>query len=232
MDRDLEHPEASHLEERGDEAVKPLVEHEVRQALAPEGAEGAPAVLDGLVAQGIAQPVGDARGDAAHHRVTLPAVHPPARHGVPPVQVSEHRRDVVGIVLEIRVHHDHVAAAGRLEAGVGGRRLARIGLEPDEPHARVLLAELADDLRAPILAAVVHEDHLVAQRRGGHHLADLGPQQGQIVFLVVHGHDDGQVWRGRHGRIQAWAVSHQPRSGDGPGGGADAGVPCHSGTSR
>src|SRR5689334_1145227 len=55
--RHLEDPEPPHLEQRGDEAVEALVEGQVPQALAPEGAERAAAVLDRLLAEPIAHTV-------------------------------------------------------------------------------------------------------------------------------------------------------------------------------
>src|SRR6266536_1784705 len=57
IDGHFEDAEAAHLEQGGDEAMESLVEDEIAQALAPEGAEGAAAVLDGLVTQGVADPI-------------------------------------------------------------------------------------------------------------------------------------------------------------------------------
>jgi hypothetical protein len=91
--------------------------------------------------------------------------------------VLEHPGNIVRVVLEIGVHGHHQPAAHGLEAGVGGRRLPRIGLEPHQPHPRVGLAEAADDLGAPVPATIVHEDDLVAEAGGRQHLADLRPEE-------------------------------------------------------
>src|SRR5262249_54084635 len=85
------------------------------------------------------------------------------------------------------------SSAGRLEARVRGRGLARIGLEPDEPDARITLAEPADDLGARILTAVVDEDHLEVDAQSFEHRAELGPQRRETLLLVVHGDDDGEI---------------------------------------
>ena len=60
------------------------------------------------------------------------------------------------------------------------------------------LAEAADDLGAPVAAAVVHEDDLVAEAGRLEHLADLRPEEREVLLLVVDGDDDGEVERGGH----------------------------------
>src|SRR4029453_12869733 len=81
--RHLEHAEPAHLEEGGNEPVKALVEDEILETLATEGPEGTAAVLDGLVADRVAHPIGHARGDPAHPRIARRPVHPPAGDGIP-----------------------------------------------------------------------------------------------------------------------------------------------------
>src|SRR5688572_2068767 len=151
----FQHAVAAHPEQRGDEPVEAAVEHEAAQALAAERAEGAPAVLDRLVAEPVAGPVGDPRRGAAYEAVAVAAMGAPPRHRVPAVEMREQRRDVVRVVLEIRIHGDDQTAAGGLEPRVGGRRLARVGLQPDEANPRVGVAEASDDLGTPVAAAVV-----------------------------------------------------------------------------
>src|SRR5262245_49991094 len=51
IDRHLDHAEAPHPEQGGNEAVESAIEHEVSQALAAEGPEGAAAVLYRLLTQ-------------------------------------------------------------------------------------------------------------------------------------------------------------------------------------
>src|SRR3989304_5696490 len=200
VDGPLEHAEALHPEERGNEAVEPAVEREPPEAFAAEGPEGAATVLDRIAADRVPDPVGDAGGDLADPRI-LPA-RPPARHRVPPVQVTEQRRDVVGVVLEVRIHGDDPAPAGRLEPGVGGRRLSRVDLEPDEPHAGIALAESTNRLRAPVPAPIVHEDDLVAEAGRIEDFPDLRPEERQVGLLVVHGDDQGEIEGGAGGALR------------------------------
>src|SRR5207244_1345057 len=134
--RHLDHAVAPEREKRRDEPVEPPVEHEVAQALATERPERAPAVLDRLVAEPVAHAVGDARGDAAAPVVAVGARLPPTRRGVPPVEVPEELRDIRGVVLEVRVHHDDPSAERRLEPGVGRRGLPRVRLQPHPPPTK------------------------------------------------------------------------------------------------
>src|SRR3989454_12800747 len=77
----------------------------------------------------------------------------------PPVEVPEELRDIRGVVLEVRVHHDDPSAERRLEPGVGRRGLPRVRLQPHQADPRGGLAEAANDLRAAVTAAGVDEDH-------------------------------------------------------------------------
>src|SRR5262249_14970076 len=190
-------PITSHPEEGRDEAVKALVEDQVAQALAAKRPERAAAVLDGLVAEPVAHAIGDARGGSAHPRIAVAAVDAPAGHRVPLIEMAQHPGDVVGIVLEVGVHHHYPSPPYRLEPRVSGRRLACVGLQPDEASPRILLVKAAHDLGAPVPAAVVDEDDLITEVRGVEYLADLGPEERKILFLVVDGDDDGQVDRRR-----------------------------------
>ncbi len=139
--------------------------------------------------------------------------------------MTQHARDIVRVVLEIGVHDHHPTPLHRLEAGIGGRGLARVGLEPDEPRTGILLVEAAHDLGTPIAAAVVNEDRLVVEPGGIQHFADLGPEHGQVLFFVVNRNDDGEVDR---------AQPAGPRGGNGAhpreGGSVRRLVPGHSGT--
>ena len=81
------------------------------------------------------------------------------------IEVGQQPGNVGRVVLQIGVHRDHPPAPGRLEAGIGGRGLPGVGLEPHQPHARIALPEAADDLGAPVVAAVVDEHHLEAPAR-------------------------------------------------------------------
>ena len=88
-------------------------------------------------------------------------VHPPAGDGVPVIEVGQQPGNVGRVVLQIGVHREHPPAPGRAEAGIGGRGFPGVGLEPHQPDPRIA-PEAADDLGAPVVAAVVDEHHLEA----------------------------------------------------------------------
>src|SRR5262249_26814850 len=145
--------------------------------------EGAAAVLDALVAEPVAYAIGQARGDAPDNRVTVAALDAPARHHVPLLQLAEEARNVVRVVLQIGVHHDHPAPEGRLEPGVGGGRLPLVLLESDETDARVAIAKGPDDLGAPVAAPVVDEDHFVRERQSVEPPSQLRPEERQVLLF-------------------------------------------------
>src|SRR5712692_8653367 len=91
-------------------------------------------------------------------------------------------------------------------ASITTTKRPRTALNP----ASVALAELADDLGAPVLAAVVDEDHLVLKAGGLQHLLDLRPQQGKVLRFVVDGHDDGQLGSAAHGALESRALAITP----------------------
>src|SRR5499427_1723711 len=139
--RHFEDSIAAHLEKGRHEAVKALVEDQVAKALAAKRPERAAAVLDGFGAEPVAHAIGDARGGSAHPRIAVAAVDAPAGHRVPLVEMAQHPGDVVRIVLEVGVHHHYPSSPHRLEPRVRGRRLASIGLQPEEPSPRILLVK-------------------------------------------------------------------------------------------
>src|SRR5438445_3203300 len=99
--RHLDHAVAPHLQERRDEAVKAAIEHEPPQAFPPEGAEGAPAVVDRFVGHPVAELIRDPRRDAPHEAVALRALDAPAGRRIPVVEVREQRGNVARVVLEV-----------------------------------------------------------------------------------------------------------------------------------
>ena len=92
---------------------------------------------------------------------------------------------VVGVVLEVRVLHDHHVARGMPEALADGRALARVlGLE-DDHVARALAQEIQEQAGA-IAGAIIHDDDLLLERHG----LDLREDLAERGALVVDGHDD------------------------------------------
>src|SRR2546426_5212747 len=141
----------------------------------------------------VADAVRDARRYAARQVVAGGAIDPPPRHRVPLVEVREQHRDVGRIVLQVGIHDHHPPALRRLESGVGRRRLTAVRLESHQTHPPVGLAKRANDLRAPVAAAVVDEHDLEGEPEALEHLAQLGPERGEAGFLVVDRDDDREV---------------------------------------
>src|SRR5262245_11420762 len=90
---------AAHAKERGDEAVEPAIEHEIAQALAAERPERASAVPDGLLADGVPDPVGDPGRDPADPRIAGGSIRAPAGRGVPLIELGQQVRNIIGVVL-------------------------------------------------------------------------------------------------------------------------------------
>ena len=59
IDRHLDHAKTLHPEQRGNEPMESAIEHEVSEALTAERPEGAAAVVDRLLTERIAYPIGD-----------------------------------------------------------------------------------------------------------------------------------------------------------------------------
>ena len=93
----------------------------VQRVLAPYvaavGLEGGAEVVDLYPTQLSHQPIGAARGDAAHPQVVEPALAPAADDVVALGQFLQELRDIFGIVLQVAIHGDDVLALGMVEAG-------------------------------------------------------------------------------------------------------------------
>ena len=83
----------------------------------------------------------------------------PAADAVEPfVDLGQEAGDLARVVLQVGVERDDQVAAGGVEAGREGGRLAEIAAEADAADARIGRRELLDSLPRAVGRAVVDED--------------------------------------------------------------------------
>ena len=112
------------------------VEVQVIHDFVAEGAQGTAAVFQ-VDAAGLGdEPVGHARGEAAHE-VVLPVLPPAVDDIVALIQLGQQGRDVGRVVLAVGVEGNDDRAAGVVETGGEGGRLAVVAPEADGDDARV-----------------------------------------------------------------------------------------------
>jgi hypothetical protein len=104
-DGDLRHGEAFHLQERRQKPVHPIVEPDPIQALAAERFERASRVGNDFLADIVPDRVGDSGRETAWPRV--PPDDSATHDRIEGPDFFQEKRDVGGIVLQIRVHRDH-----------------------------------------------------------------------------------------------------------------------------
>ncbi len=171
------------------------VEVHVLHHLVAEGAQGAAAVAQMDAAGAGDEPVGHARREAAH-QVVLPVLSPAVDHVVPLVQLGQQGGDVGRVVLAVGVEGDDDATAGVVEAGGESGRLAVVAPEANGDDARVGRGQCLQAGEAAVAAAVVDEQDFVVEPRVVERGANLGRQRGQVVFLVIDGDDEAEVFVG------------------------------------
>ena len=138
------------------------------------------------------EPVGDPRREAAHE-VVLPVLAPAVDHVVPLVQFGQQPGDVGRVVLAVGVEGDDDPAAGMVEAGGEGCRLAVVAAEADGDDVVIFGGQLLQAGEATVLAAVVDEQGFIIEARTAQRGANLLGQRAQVVFLVVDGDDEAQI---------------------------------------
>ena len=131
------------------------------------------------------------------------AVLPPAPHGIVAlIQLGHQPGNLLGGVLQVRVQGDHHLAPGRLKPGKNGLVLPEIAVELQGPDVlRILPVQVGQELPGAVGGAVVHEDNFIGAAHGGEGADQPLPQFPEIVFLVEHGNDHGNL-RGRRGLAQ------------------------------
>src|SRR5690606_14372272 len=155
-------------------------------------------------------PVRDPGRDLPRDQPVLPLLPVPCHQVVPFPDALDQARDVAGVVLEVAVHADDDVAAGVVESGLHGGRLAVVAGEADQAHAWVLGGDARGDRGRRVGAAVVDEDELPAVD-GGERLAHGGDEGLEGFFLVEERNDDGEGrlhvhrWRGEGNGCAVWA---------------------------
>ncbi len=132
-------------------------------------------------------------GTEAPQRVVVPLEPHAADVVVALVHLGEQLADLLRRILQVRVQRDDALAAAALEARHDRHVLAEIAVQQD--HAGDLRAPrelLAQQSRRAVAAAVVDEDHLVADAETVERRIQASEERRQPGFLVVHGNDDGK----------------------------------------
>jgi hypothetical protein len=122
-------------------------------------------------------------------------VHAPRRDQVRALlHPAEELRDLLGLILEIRVHREDDRVAALVEPGRERGRLAEVPAKANDAGVlRVAHIERLEELRGAVPAAVVHEDDLVAVGDLGENPVEPRLQLLQVRFLVEERYDDGDV---------------------------------------
>jgi hypothetical protein len=133
-------------------------------------------------------PVVDGRGAPLHEAVV--AHRPPAGDQVEPgVELGQEAGDLLGLVLPVRVHEHHHVARGVPEADAQGMGLAEVLPQAQDMDGRVAAGELGQDLRRPVVAAVVDDHDLVGEVQLLEDLQRVGDDEPEVLGLVVRRHD-------------------------------------------
>ena len=64
---------------------------------------------------------------------------------------GEKRSDTRGIILQVRVHHDHDVAPGMTQSGLHGRLMAEISREVQDANVRLPRRHHVEDRRALVI---------------------------------------------------------------------------------
>src|SRR5688572_14341322 len=106
------------------------------------------------------QPVGNARGDAAKHKIVDAPFSPSTDDVKALIQLLEEVGNVLRIMLKIAIHGDDVLAGSMVEAGSERGRLAEIAAQFHYDHPAVDGRDLFQEPKGIVTAAVIHEDKL------------------------------------------------------------------------
>src|SRR5499426_740119 len=121
----------------------------------------------------------------------LAVLTPAADHVVTFFELRQKSRDVFRLMLQIAVHGDDHVAFGVIESGGQRRGLAEISAQSDACHARVEGGDLSQNRRRAIGAAVINKDQFIVFAKIFHHFRQTAIKNGQILFFVMKGDDDG-----------------------------------------
>lgn len=87
-------------------------------------------------------------------------------------------------MLQVAVHCNDDIADSLIETSSQRRRLPEVSPKPNADDSRIEIADFAQQLMRPIIAAVVHEHQFVIIQ-AFHHARQSAVQLRQVVFFVV-----------------------------------------------
>jgi hypothetical protein len=149
----------------------------------------------------------DARDDAVRHpahpvaldRGILPLPAPAGHHVVTFRELLEQRRDVGGVVLQVRVDGNQHLSRRVVDGRHHGGRLAVVPAKLEHLEPRVLRGEPPQHGHGAVGAAVVDGDDFVGHPEFLHHRGDLLDQQREVLLLVEDRGQDRDGEARRHG---------------------------------
>ena len=135
------------------------------------------------------QPIGDLRRNATHDEVVDALFAPAADDVVTLAQFLQEQRNVVGIVLQIAIHGDHVLAFGVIESGGQRGSLAEVAAQLHHYHAAIDRGNLLQHPEGVVATAIVDKHQLERLAGSFHHDLQAVVELGDILFFVVEGYD-------------------------------------------
>lgn len=175
------------------EAVKFSIKLDIFDDFFPEGFQSAAVVVKFNPGDRRNQPVGDDGRKAAAEEFVFPLPPPAADDVVSCFDLLDKKRDVMGIVLEIRVERDDNITPGMVESCRKGRSLAKVFSEFDDFDSVILPVKTFQRKKGFILASVIDEDDLVGFSKLLTGVIDFLIEDRQIFFLVVDRDDKREV---------------------------------------
>ncbi len=166
------------------------VQRNIVDDLATIGLEGSAEVVDVDSAERGHQPVGSARGDAAHDEVVTTLGPPSADDVVAFFELGEKIGDFVRGVLKVAIHGEDELTLRVIEPSSESRGLAEVAAQLDNENARVDGGDLFQQTVRAIARAVVDKDELKALADVLHDGFQAVIEGRDIVFFVMKRNDD------------------------------------------
>ena len=98
-------------------------------------------------------------------------------------------------MLQIAIHGDDVLATGIVESGSERRCLAKVAAKFYHHHAAIDGGYLLQVDEGLVAATVVDKDHFEGLVGSFHHVFQAVIELGDVLFLVVKRHNDGEAYR-------------------------------------
>ena len=182
---------ASVLGKVGDVAVHLPVDLDMLDHILPVGLQPAVHVMEMDAGSAPRRPVVQFRGQVLRQGIVLAFLFP-SGHEVIALLADhpDHFRNLLGGVLQVRVHgHDNLALGGG-KALVQGCRFAVIPPERDAVDSGMGVREGADHLPGAVRGAIIHKDYFEGKALFEHNLFDPGVEFREGFRLIVKGYDD------------------------------------------